>query len=158
MNTVRTVFTMGGATLGLACSSVHAEQGSFSQLERGRYLTRVGDCEACHTAPDGKPFAGGRAMQTPFGTIFTPNITSDVITGIGAWTDQQFYRAMHDGVDLEGHKLYPAFPYPWFTRATREDIDAIRAYLRSIPAVKASTPPNDLMWPLGHRSLMTAWD
>jgi mono/diheme cytochrome c family protein len=144
--------------LSLLAASASAEQGSYAQLERGRYLTRVGDCEACHTAPGGKPFAGGRAMQTPFGTIYTPNITADVVTGIGAWTDQQFYRAMHEGVGIQGEKLYPAFPYPWFTHASREDIDAIRAYLRTIPAVSASTPPNDLLWPLGHRSLMTVWN
>jgi mono/diheme cytochrome c family protein len=97
-------------------------------------------------------------MQTPFGTIYTPNITSDLVTGIGAWTDQQFYKAMHEGVAPDGEKLYPAFPYPWFTRASREDVDAIRAYLRTLPAVRSSKPPNELMWPLGHRGLMNAWN
>jgi mono/diheme cytochrome c family protein len=158
MNAIRALYSSSIALIGLACATAQAAQGSYAQLERGRYLTRVGDCEACHTAPGGQPFAGGRAMQTPFGTIYTPNITSDAVTGIGAWTDQQFYRAMHDGIDAEGEKLYPAFPYPWFTHTTREDVDAIRAYLRSLPAVRASTPANDLMWPLGHRGLMTAWN
>ncbi|HEU4603525.1 MAG TPA: hypothetical protein VFS24_16240, partial [Steroidobacteraceae bacterium] len=89
MNAIRMLYALIIALSAFSCATAQAAQGSYAQLERGRYLTRVGDCEACHTAPNGQPFAGGRAMQTPFGTIYTPNITSDVATGIGAWTDQQ---------------------------------------------------------------------
>ena len=100
-----------------------------AQLRRGQYLVAAGDCMSCHLREGGEPFAGGLGLNTPFGVIYTPNITSDQETGIGAWTTDQFYHAMHDGNDDEGSNLYPAFPYPWFRLVSREDDDAIFAFL-----------------------------
>ncbi len=97
-------------------------------------------------------------LNTPFGVIYTPNITPDRNTGIGAWTSDQFYRAMHDGKDAQGEDLYPAFPYPWFRRVSREDDDAIFAYLTTVPAVSYTPPKNDLSFPLNFRSLVGAWN
>jgi mono/diheme cytochrome c family protein len=118
------------ATLGSAQTPpLHAE------IERGRYLAAAADCEACHTADGGKPFAGGRAVPTPFGTIYAPNITPDKDTGIGNWSEDQFWKSMHDGIAADGSHLYPAMPYPWYTKLTRDDVLAIKAYLDTIPAV-----------------------
>ena len=93
-------------------ASVLAQGTTFSTAERGRYLVNAGDCAACHTADGGRPFAGGRAIPTPFGTIYSTNITPDPDTGIGKWSDTDFYRAMHEGLGAKGLHLYPAFPYP----------------------------------------------
>jgi mono/diheme cytochrome c family protein len=134
------------------------EQLSFAQVERGRYLAAAGDCEACHTAPGGKPFAGGRAIPTPFGTIYSANITPDRTTGIGAWSDDQFYRALHQGISADGSYLYPAFPYPWYTKVTREDADALKAFLSSLDPVANFPPPNQLAWPLNERVVMKGWN
>jgi mono/diheme cytochrome c family protein len=142
---------------GLAAEAAAADT-SFVQVERGRYLVTAGDCVACHTASGGKPFAGGRPVETPFGTIYSANITPDRETGIGAWTDDEFYNALHSGIAPSGAHLYPAFPYPYFTKATREDVRAIRAYLRTLDPVKSSPPPPDLTWPLGYSFLMSAWN
>ena len=139
-------------------SQLDAEQGSFAQLQRGKELVAAGDCEGCHTVEGGKPFAGGQPLHTPFGVIYSPNITSDAQTGIGAWTSDQFYRAMHEGIDADGNHLYPAFPYPWFTKVTRADDDAIYAYLRTLPAVRYRRPPNTLPWPLDDRLSMAGWN
>ena len=92
--------------------------------------------------------SGGVPLRTPFGTIYSANISSDAETGIGAWTDEQFYRAMHDGISADGDRLFPAFPYPWFTKVTPEDVIAIRAYLRTLPAVKMRPPENSFPFPL----------
>lgn len=129
-----------------------------AQLRRGQYLVAAGDCISCHQREGGEPFAGGLGMNTPFGVIYTPNITPDRNTGIGAWTSDQFYRAMHDGKDAQGNDLYPAFPYPWFRRVSREDDDAIFAYLTTVPAVSYTPPKNDLPFPLNFRSLVGAWN
>ncbi|WP_369725708.1 MULTISPECIES: cytochrome c [unclassified Bradyrhizobium] len=139
-------------------SPAHCEQLSFGQVERGRYLAAAGDCEACHTAPGGKPFAGGRAIPTPFGTIYSANITPDRKTGIGSWSDDQFYRALHQGIAADGSYLYPAFPYPWYTKVTREDSDALKAFLSSLEPVAKSPPPNELAWPLDDRLVMKGWN
>ena len=96
-------------------------------INRGEYLARAGDCVACHTALNGKPFAGGRAMPTPFGNLYVPNITPDDETGIGRWTADEFYRMMHTGVSRDGALLYPAMPFASYTKVTREDSDAIYA-------------------------------
>lgn len=150
----------GGAALATFCiwPAAFAQVGQFNQEQRGRYLVDAGDCAACHTAERGEPFAGGRPIETPFGTIYSPNITPDPETGIGAWTSDQFYRAMHEGVAADGTHLYPAFPYPWFTKVTRQDVDAIRAYLRTLPAVKSRRPPNTLPWPLSETVSMAGWN
>ncbi len=128
------------------------------QLRRGQYLVAAGDCLSCHLREGGEPFAGGLGLNTPFGVIYTSNITPDRATGIGAWTSDQFYRAMHDGKNEQGHDLYPAFPYPWFRLASREDDDAIFAYLMSLPAVSYTPPKNDLAFPLNFRSFVGAWN
>ncbi|MEO8281082.1 MAG: cytochrome c [Ideonella sp.] len=126
-------------------------------IERGAYLAAAGDCAACHTAKGGAPFAGGLYMPTPFGEISTPNITPDRRTGIGAWTDEQFYRAMHDGIGHRGEYLYPVMPFPWYTIVTREDVSAIRAYLQTVPAVSKAKEPNRLKFPASIRSSLLAW-
>jgi mono/diheme cytochrome c family protein len=126
-------------------------------IAKGEYLARAGDCVACHTAPEGKLFAGGRAMPTPFGTLFTSNITPDRDTGIGKWTADQFYGTMHTGRFPDGGLLYPAMPFGSYTKVTREDSDAIFAYLQNIPAVRAANRPHDLRFPYNNRSLILGW-
>jgi mono/diheme cytochrome c family protein len=129
-----------------------------AQLRRGQYLVAAGDCMSCHLRDGGEPLAGGLGLKTPFGVIYTPNITSDKETGIGDWSSDQFYRAMHDGIDDEGKNLYPAFPYPWFRLVSREDSDAILAFLKTTPAVKYTPPKNHLPFPLNFRSTVKGWN
>jgi mono/diheme cytochrome c family protein len=129
-----------------------------AQLRRGQYLVAAGDCMSCHVRDGGEPLAGGLGLGTPFGVIYTPNITSDKETGIGDWTPDQFYRAMHDGVDPQGENLYPAFPYPWFRMVSRADDDAILAFLKSTPAVRYSAPKNRLAFPFNFRSTVKVWN
>jgi mono/diheme cytochrome c family protein len=129
-----------------------------AQLRRGQSLVIAGDCLSCHVRDSGEPLAGGLGLKTPFGVIYTPNITSDQDTGIGAWTNDQFYRAMHDGIGVHGENLYPAFPYPWFKRLSREDDDAILAFLKTTPAVKYTAPANQLSFPLNVRSVVKGWN
>jgi mono/diheme cytochrome c family protein len=131
---------------------------SAAQLRRGQYLVAAGDCMSCHLREAGEPLAGGLGLQTPFGLIYSANITSDEKTGIGAWTGDQFYRAMHDGIDNEGESLYPAFPYPWFRLTSREDTDAILAFLKTTPAVSYTPPKTDLPFPLNFRSAVKGWN
>jgi mono/diheme cytochrome c family protein len=128
------------------------------QLRRGQYLVAAGDCMSCHLREGGEPLAGGLGLKTPFGVIYSPNITSDKETGIGDWTGDQFFRAMHDGIDNEGKNLYPAFPYPWFRLVSREDDDAILAFLKTTPAVKYTPPRNDLTFPLEFRVAVKGWN
>jgi mono/diheme cytochrome c family protein len=128
------------------------------QLHRGQYLVAVGDCMSCHLRDGGEPFAGGLGLHTPFGVIYSANISSDKDTGIGNWTGDQFYRAMHDGIDDEGNNLYPAFPYAWFRLASREDDDAILAYLRTTPPIKYTPPANQLPFPLDYRFMVKGWN
>ncbi|TFW10360.1 cytochrome c [Oxalobacteraceae bacterium OM1] len=131
---------------------------AFSRIERGRYLVAAGDCAACHTADGGKPFAGGRAIPTPFGKIYSTNITPDKATGIGSWSDQDFYRAMHEGIRRDGDHLYPAFPYPWFTKLTPDDVGAIKTYLNTLTPVRQQTPQPELPWPMSWRGSVAAWN
>jgi mono/diheme cytochrome c family protein len=126
-------------------------------LAKGEYLARAGDCIACHTAPGGKLFAGGRAMPTPFGTLYSSNITSDVATGIGKWSADDFYAMMHTGRMPDGGLIYPAMPFGAYTKVSRADCDAIFAYLRSVPPVKAPNRPHDLRFPYNNRSLILGW-
>jgi mono/diheme cytochrome c family protein len=126
-------------------------------IERGAYLARAADCEGCHTADGGQPYAGGRAFPTSFGTLYSPNITADRETGIGAWTDADFIRALHEGVGRRGERLYPAFPYASYTLLTDDDVLAIKAYIISLPAVRATAPPNRLAFPFDNRWLMGLW-
>ncbi|MBS7539733.1 c-type cytochrome [Ancylobacter lacus] len=126
-------------------------------VARGEYLARVGDCIACHTAPEGQPFAGGRAMQTPFGALYTSNITPDPVTGIGRWTADDFYTTMHTGRFPSGGLLYPAMPFASYTKVTRADSDAIFAYLKSIPPVRQKNRSHDLHFPYDNRELILGW-
>ena len=125
-------------------------------IARGEYLARAGDCVSCHTAPGGKPYAGGLYMPTPFGKISTPNITPDQATGIGNWSDDDFYRAMHEGIGRHSEYLYPVFPFPWFTKITRDDVLAIKAYLFSLPAENAPRQPLKLAFPFSIRGMHLA--
>ena len=123
----------------------------------GEYLARMGDCVACHTEPGGKPFAGGRAMATPFGNLYVPNITPDEETGIGKWTADEFYRMMHTGIGRDGTLLYPAMPFASYTKVTRADSDAIFAYIQSVPPVKLKNRPHELRFPFNKRELLVGW-
>ncbi len=128
-----------------------------AQVERGRYLAIVGDCAACHTAPGGAPFAGGLPIQTPFGTLITPNITPDMKTGIGGMSDAQFLGDLHTGVEPDGH-FYPAFPYPYFTKVTDADVLAIHAWLNTLPPASNEIKTNQLPFPFNIRASMGVWN
>jgi mono/diheme cytochrome c family protein len=147
----------GAAALG--ASPAPAQELAGSQIERGRYLAHAGDCQACHTdiENDGPAYAGGRGLDTPFGVIYTPNLTPDDETGIGRWSREEFYRALNEGVGREGEHLYPAFPYPYFTLMPREDVDAIFDYLRTLEPVRAPKPENELPFPLNVRQAVAGW-
>jgi mono/diheme cytochrome c family protein len=123
----------------------------------GQYLARVGDCMTCHTARGGQPYAGGAAVPTPFGVLYGPNITPDAETGIGKWSADDFWRALHNGKAPDGAMLYPAFPYTEYTRVTRADADALYAYLRSLPAVKQASREHKLDFPYNQRFLLAPW-
>ena len=126
-------------------------------VEKGAVLAAVGNCTACHTNPGGHSFAGGFAMPTPFGTIYSSNITPDPETGIGSWSQAAFNRAMRSGVDREGSHLYPAFPFDHFTSVSDEDNKALYAFLMTRPAVKQTPPANELPFPLNIRLVLAGW-
>ena len=126
-------------------------------INKGEYLARAGDCVACHTVPNGPVFAGGRAMATPFGNLYVPNITPDDDTGIGVWTSDEFYRMMHTGISRDGKLLYPAMPFASYTQVTRSDSDAIYAYLMSITPVKQKNREHELRFPFNNRELLIGW-
>ncbi len=128
-----------------------------SLLQRGEYLTRAADCEACHTAKGGAPFAGGRGFVLPFGIIYSRNITPDRETGIGAWSDADFLNAVHKGLRRDGAYLYPAMPYPSYTSMTDADALAIKAWLFTLAPVRAQAPGNTLSFPFNQRWLMGVW-
>ena len=130
---------------------------SAALLRRGRYLVIAGDCVSCHTRNGGKPFNGGLGLNTPFGTIYSPDITGNRQTGVGGWRGDQFFRALHQGVAADGTHLYPAFPYPHFTILSRTETDAILAYLKSIPGTPYTPPPNALPFPLNLRLSAAGW-
>jgi mono/diheme cytochrome c family protein len=127
-------------------------------VARGRYLAAVGDCTGCHASASGSDYSGGQPLSAAFGTVYSSNITPDQPTGIGGWTRQQFYEAMHDGVRADGANLYPAFPYAYFTHISRADSDAIFAFLQSVPPVHAVPPPNRLVFPFNIRSIVWFWN
>jgi mono/diheme cytochrome c family protein len=126
-------------------------------VRRGAQLAALGNCNTCHTAPGGKSFTGGVAVPTPFGAIYSTNITPDPETGIGNWSEAAFRRSMREGVDRAGHHLYPAFPYDHFTLLTDEDDKALYAYLMSREPVRAAAPPNGLRFPFNMRILIAGW-
>jgi mono/diheme cytochrome c family protein len=149
-----------GIALTLAAGSPLAFAQGISnadQIKHGEYLARAGDCIACHTKPGDKLFAGGRPMPTPFGTLYSPNITSDPTHGIGGWSADEFYRMMHTGRSRDGTLLYPAMPFAAYTKVTRADSDAIFAYLRSVPAVDRPNHPHELRFPYNNRHLLLGW-
>lgn len=140
-----------------------AGPGSSDQVSRGAYLARAGNCMGCHTArsgdgvPDGRPYAGGHILSTSIGTFVTPNITPDPETGIGYWSEEDFWQALNAGKSRDGAPLYPAFPYTDYTKVTREDANAIFAYLQSLPPVVQHNPPNRIDFPFNFRPLLYIW-
>ncbi|KAB0639320.1 cytochrome C [Burkholderia stagnalis] len=163
---------VAGGLIGLACAllpgpapiapvvpgGADGAMWSAATLERGRQIALAGDCAVCHTAPGGRVNAGGLALDTPFGTIYTTNITPDPETGIGAWTYSAFARAMREGIARDGTHLYPAFPYTAFARMSEADMLALYAYLMSQPAVKHVPPKTKLPFPLDRRRLVAGWN
>jgi mono/diheme cytochrome c family protein len=131
---------------------------SAEDIAHGKMLVEAGNCGGCHTADPAKPFAGGNRIETPFGAIYAPNLTPDRDTGIGAWSNEDFRRALREGVAPNGSRYYPAFPYPYFTKLTRDDIFAIRAYLATLTPVSNKAPPPDLRFPFNFRVVMRAWN
>ena len=150
---------LGGVLLcgAFACGECAAEP-SAETIARGKALAIAGDCAGCHTADPAKPLAGGKRIETPFGGITSPNLTPDRDTGLGGWSDDEFVRALREGLSRDGKHYYPAFPYPNFTRLTRDDVLAIRAYLATLAPIRNTTPPPELRWPLNYRFLMAGWN
>ena len=142
---------------GSAATGVPAELANATELQRGEYLTRAADCQACHSTEGRQPFAGGRPFVLPFGTMYSTNITPDRKTGIGNYTDAQFIRAVHQGIARDGARLYPAMPYASYTFMSDADALAIKAYLFSLAPVDAPPPRNTLAFPFNQRWLMAFW-
>lgn len=128
-----------------------------AQIEQGAYLARVGNCAGCHTARGGAAYAGGRAIETPFGSVYGSNLTPDAATGLGAWSSDHFWRALHNGRSRDGRLLYPAFPYAHTTLATRADSDALFAYLQSLPPEERANRPHALRFPYGSQAALAVW-
>jgi mono/diheme cytochrome c family protein len=126
-------------------------------VETGRYLAQAGDCAACHSVPGGVEYAGGRPVVTPYGSIYTTNLTPDAATGLGNWSAEDFWQALHNGRSKTLGLLYPAFPFTNFTKLSRADSDAIFAYLKSLPAARSPTPAAQMRFPYGFRPLMRVW-
>jgi mono/diheme cytochrome c family protein len=149
-----------GSCFVLLAALVHpadAQPANADVIKRGEYLARAGDCFSCHTQPNGALMAGGLKVDTPYGGIYSPNITPDPETGIGKWTDDQFYKVMHDGITPDGTYLYPVMPFDHYTNVTRDDDMAIKAYLFSLPPVHAATKPDTLHFPYNIRTSLLAW-
>lgn len=161
------VVLLGGLAGGVAWLNVAGEapvpagaapsDGTPEQVARGEYLVRVGNCMTCHTARGGTPWAGGRGIATPFGTVYAGNLTPDPDTGLGRWSSDHFWRAMHHGRSFDGRLLYPAFPYADMSRVTREDSDAIYFYLRTLPPVRQAATPHALDFPYGTQAALAVW-
>ncbi len=149
------IFLFAAATIDIAAAQ---DSQSSDHIERGKYLAVLGDCAACHTAPGGKPFAGGLPLETPFGKIVTANITPDAETGIGKMTEEQFVASLHDGRGLDGKRLYPAMPYPAYTKITDEDARDLRAYFATVEPVNNKVVSNQLPFPLNIRTAMIFWN
>lgn len=159
--TMRTILAGLVLCTALVTSAVCAQpagEPSDEDIARGKALTVAGDCASCHTADAAKPFAGGKRIETPFGGIYSPNLTPDRETGLGGWSDDEFYSALRFGVARDGSRYYPAFPYPHFSKLTRQDIFAIKVYLATLAPVKNTAPAPDLRWPLNYRVVMRVWN
>jgi mono/diheme cytochrome c family protein len=135
-----------------------AESVDRALVKQGEGLARIGNCTGCHTVEGGRSFAGGLPLQTPFGTIYSTNITPAPETGIGTWSREAFVRAMREGIARDGHHLYPAFPYDHFTKASDREIEALYAFLMTRPPIEQGTPANRLVWPLDYRWLVAGWN
>jgi mono/diheme cytochrome c family protein len=162
-NAAKLSIVMGATAAWLAgaelCNAADPDGQAYDRIEKGHYLTTVADCFACHTVANAsKPFAGGRPIETPFGIITSSNITSDNETGIGAWSDEQFDDAVRKGIRPDGSRLYPAMPFPAYTKMTRDDVLAIRAYLATVEPVHQPVKANTLPFPFNIRLAMRAWD
>jgi mono/diheme cytochrome c family protein len=127
-------------------------------VSRGRYLAILGDCAGCHTREHGAAYAGGLPFQARFGTVYSTNITPDMQTGIGTWTNDQFYRALHEGIAADGRHLYPAFPYVYFSRISRQESDDLFAFLKSLKPVRQPPTPNKLIFPFNIRAGLILWN
>lgn len=145
---------LGLIALAATCTTAKAAE---DDVARGEYLVHAGGCVSCHTAPGGSAFAGGRALATPFGTFYSPNITADRETGIGAWSDADFRRALREGISPSGGHYFPVFPYPSFTGITDDDARAIKAYLFSLPPAHAPDREHDVPFPFSWRFLQVGW-
>jgi mono/diheme cytochrome c family protein len=157
----RSIFAGVGSALLVATSAMAgaSDPQDFTQVERGRYLAVLSDCASCHTVPgSNQPFAGGRAIETPFGNIVAPNITPDLETGIGSWSDEAFDVAIRKGLRPNGSPLYPAMPYTAYTKMSADDVLAIRAYLNTITPVRNAVIANTLPFPFNIRAAMRVWN
>jgi mono/diheme cytochrome c family protein len=161
LSTRLTVFTSLAITLSAVVSAKAGDSDpqEFTQIERGRYLAVLSDCASCHTVPgSNQPFAGGRAIETPFGNIVAPNITPDPGTGIGSWSDDAFDAAIRKGQRRNGSRLYPAMPYTAYTKMSRDDVLAIRAYLNTVRPVRNDVVANTLPFPFNIRASLRVWN
>ncbi len=141
----------------IASSSPAAYAPTAANVARGAYLAKAGNCMACHTVRGGPAYAGGRVIETPFGRVVAPNITSDKDTGLGAWTADDFWQALHNGKSRDGRLLYPAFPYDSYTKMTRGDADALFAFMQTIPAQKVANQPHALRFPYNQQFMLAGW-
>ncbi len=137
--------------------SLSAAAATPELIARGEYLARAGNCMGCHTARGGEPYAGGRGIDTPFGTVYSSNLTPDAATGLGRWTPAHFWRALHNGRSRDGRLLYPAFPYTNYTLVTRQDADALYAYLRSLKPVAQAQRSHGLIFPFNTQPALAVW-
>ncbi len=145
-------------TLASAALLAQAAYAQDNSLAKGEYLTRAANCVACHTVSGGQPFAGGVEFKLPFGSLFSPNITPDPQTGIGAWTDDEFVSALQTGVGRDGKHYYPAFPYTSYSKMSRDDILAIKGYLASLAPVEQAPRENHIRFPFNQRWGMAVWN
>jgi mono/diheme cytochrome c family protein len=153
-----TSFALASASAAQDGMTVSEMASSDDQLQRGLYLATAGNCMACHTREGGDAFAGGVAFHTDFGVIYSTNITSDDDAGIGAWTEDQFVAAMREGKSADGSNLYPAFPYPSFTKVSDEDLSDLYAFFQSIAPSTYVPPENEMGFPFNQRALMGIWN
>ena len=163
--TMRTILAGMLLCTALAVGDGHAQsrieppyQPTEEDVERGKALTVAGNCAGCHTADPARPFAGGKRIDSPYGVIYSANLTPDRETGLGAWTDDDFLRALRFGVGRDGTRYYPAFPYPHFTRLTRQDILAIRAHLATLTPMNNPPRAAELRFPFNWRFVMRGWN
>lgn len=151
-------FRLAAAVATLTIAAASAVELPYDEIEAGRYQAVLGDCAGCHTAPGGKPLAGGLALDTPFGRLVSPNITPDRSTGIGAWSEDDFRNAMKRGIGHNGVRLYPAMPYTAYTKMSDRDIADLWAYLRTLQPVTNAVQSNQLPFPFNIRLVMAGWN